>query len=95
MLLLVDTQEVGLKYIYCCINLISFFFFLFFFFFLMTDVSVWVSAFGTTTCSWCICHLAIKLYCIVLHCIVLYNRENTAAGAAISWLEVSVCDVMN
>ena len=30
------------------------------------------SVLGTITQSLCICHLAIKLYCIVLYCIVLY-----------------------
>ena len=33
----------------------------------MTGVSVCMSVLGTITLSLCICHLAIKLYCIVLH----------------------------
>ena len=36
-------------------------------FLLTSDVSVWVSALGTTTYSWRICHSAIKLCCIVLY----------------------------
>ena len=34
----------------------------------MTGVSACVSVLGTITHSLCICHLAIKLYCIVLYC---------------------------
>ena len=45
-------------------------------FFLMTGVSVWVSMLGIMTYSWCICHLAAKLYCFVLY--YHYRREKSS-----------------
>ena len=41
--------------------------------FSVTGVSVWVSVLGITAYSWCICHLARKLYCKVFFFLPLHR----------------------
>ena len=43
----------------------------------MTGVSVLVSVLGTITHSMCVCHLAIKLYCIVCYLQVQDHSEGS------------------
>ena len=58
----------------------------------MTVVSVWVSALGTTTYSWCICHLAIKLYCSESHTVVAYLRTGPTKVRDVK-MDIGVSDV--